>query len=216
MTTTNHTPIDQTESVQSIRAERERLRLLGAPLAEEAREIFRAREGKNGPPEQPLTEREKAIRVRIAAHMNGHTPPDLASSASSRELEILVEIEALERIDAIFAKQEEAALYAAAVERASELQPRWLSMARAYLLGVVRVQELDNLAHKILRVELCNQAVQDFPIRYQYLGEGGLFGRQDETFDPLRELKTLAIAQGVVTQAELDAEIKRTRKEFSN
>ncbi len=213
MTTTNHTPIDQTESVQSIRAERERLRLLGVPLAEEAREIYRAREGKNGPPEQPLTEREKAIRARIAAHMNGHTPADLASSASSCENEILIEIEALERIDGMWAKDEERALFQAGTERVRELQPKWRQMAKAFVLSTVRTQAIEDLANDIIWKELCRLPVLDFQLT-NYFGNGALFGAPEP--DPLREMKAEALRQGVVTQADVDAEIKRTRKEFSN
>jgi hypothetical protein len=144
---------------------------------------------------------ERAAREHAKNLLNGAAPEFLSLPPEiTRDRILLREQRALELVLKILADKDLAARATEAVAWAEEHGDKWRALAREIVLAAVRLGALERVT-----TELLQQCPDPFAVR---LPMGNIIGGRAISETPLSELIAAALAEGVVTSAE----IKRAEK----
>ncbi len=152
-----------------------------------------------------IPEREKMVRARAVALMNGHAPDALKLPPEpATEEKLFVERDAIDLVIAELRKEEFPARVAAAAEWLEENGDKWRAIAREFILGAHRLEALEQRAAEMKRsVEQAATIPEELPIS-NFIGEQTIF--VDVYWDglPFKALTHAAIGAGIVTKAEIE------------
>ena len=148
------------------------------------------------PPSRPLSDHDRRVAGHIQHLLNGKTPPGLLVPAVSRDEQIRAELDAIAYVDRHLGRQEELALQSEAERYALEHAAEWRALCREIVLAAVRLAALEQRARDLLEpihwpVTLAMGATIGSGL--SLLGDG----------DPLFEMRTDALKQGIVNHSEL-------------
>jgi hypothetical protein len=153
------------------------------------------------PPSRPLSDHERRVTAHIQLLMNGSTPAHLLVPPVSRDEQIRAELDAIAYVVRDLGRQEEDAQEREAQQWVIATDAQWRALCREIVLAAVRLESLEARAREML------EPMQASPI-------GALRGLAMGTTissglsllgigDPLQELRTDALKQGVVTNSEI-------------
>lgn len=185
-------PSTVAEIRQAIRklAERERV------LTDEDAENWRAMQAGNAP-SRPLSDHERRVTGHIQLLMNGSTPQHLLVPAVSRGDQIRAERDAIAFVSRNLSRQEELARTREAERWVSDNARAWRAVCREIVLCAIKLASLEERARNML--ESIEGTCVAMPMAAT-IGSGlSLLG----IGDPLLDMRTAAIEQRIVTEAEV-------------
>jgi hypothetical protein len=149
------------------------------------------------PPTRPISDHERRVTAHIQLLMNGSTPPELLMPAVSRDDQIRAELDAISYVRRQLSRQQELALYSEAEQWANENAAEWRELCRQIILAAERLAALEERARKfLLPIEGSCIKIAMGPT----IGSGlSLLG----VGDPLAEMRTDALKEKIVTEAEI-------------
>lgn len=152
-----------------------------------------------GTPETPpLTDFEQQVRHRAAQQINGLAPPDfLLPVPASREMELRVEIAAIDACIEILGQREMQARAIESVQWERDHLGTWQSECRDWLLTVTRLQAIE------ARLAELKRSRGMFPLPLDRFVRAQSVLRINWGSDPVSRPRNEAIAAGIVTEAEL-------------
>jgi hypothetical protein len=153
---------------------------------------------KGAPPALLLSDHEKQAHSRAVQLLNGHAGILKLPEAGDREAELMVEADALDLVLRGLRDQEAIARAADAVRWVEANKGKWAALCRDIVLTAVKLQALEQRARDM---------IAELPDWAPGLALGGLIGGRSiydgSTEDPTREARDAALAQGVVSDAEI-------------
>jgi hypothetical protein len=138
---------------------------------------------------------EKAARQQAKIFLNGSAPESLLPPETSRDKSLYREQRAREIVLKILEDKSLVARAADAVAWAEANGDKWRSLCRRIVLMTIELQALEHSAG-----ELLGQCGDIFAIR---LPMANIVGGRPVSETPLRELTEAALAEGVITSAEI-------------
>ena len=169
---------------------------LDRQLLEEARKLYDDMR-KGGSPATPITEHDRHVAKHLQPYMNGETPARLLEANVSRDAEIRAHREALRIVARALAQRKEAAIFADAEEWVARNTKDWRAQCREIVLAAERLAALEESARRFLKpiegVHVKIAMGSTIASGLSLLGTG----------DPLREIRDLAIKEGIVRGSEI-------------
>jgi hypothetical protein len=167
-------------------------------LQDEGAEIYSSTKG-SSPHSQPYSDHERRVSAHIQHLMNGSTPQQVLVPAVPRDEQIRAELDAIAFVNRELGRQQEAALEREAEQWVREHETQWRALCREIVLAAVRLATLEERARKVL------EQMPPYPVRSlamsSSIGSGlSLLGMED----PLLDLRTAALNEGVVTRREIE------------
>jgi len=148
------------------------------------------------PPSRPLSDHERRVAGHIQLLMNGSTPPQLLVPVVSRDDQIRSELDAIVYVERDLGRQEELALEREAEQWAADHADQWRELCKQIVLAAVGLASLEERARDVL------DQLQ-YPVKIAMgstIGSGlSLLG----VGDPLLDLRTAALKEGIVTASDI-------------
>lgn len=151
-----------------------------------------------GPPSRPLSDHERRVAGHIQLLMNGSTPPGLLVPAVSRDEQIRAELDAIDFVERALGQQLDLALQREAEQWVAEHAVEWRALCHEIVLCAVRLAALEERARATLE-----------PIQSRVVGGLAMGSSIGSGFsllgigDPLLDLRTQALKEGVVSNSEI-------------
>jgi hypothetical protein len=145
-----------------------------------------------------LSDHERRVTAHIQLLMNGSTPQHLLVPVVSRDEQIRAELDAIAFVVRDLGRQEELAREREDQQWIVEHATEWRALCREIVLVAVRLESLEERARETLK------AIQSWPV--SGLAMGRTIGSGLSLLgigDPLLDLRTDALKEGVVTNAEI-------------
>jgi hypothetical protein len=184
-------------TVAEIRQTQIKLNEREAALKNEGAASWKAMQA-GSPPSRPLSDHDRRVTAHIQLMMNGSTPSHLLVPAVSRDEQIRAELDAIAFVNRELGRKLELAQYREAEQYAAEHATEWRALCREIVLAAVRLASLEERARDMLE-----------PIRSSWvtgLAMGSSIGSGLSLLgvgDPLQELRTAALKENIVTNAEI-------------
>jgi hypothetical protein len=151
------------------------------------------------PPSRPLSDHERRVTAHIQLLMNGSTPPHLLMPAATRDEQIRSEIDAIDFVERDLGRQEELVLQREAEQWVFEHAAEWRALCREIVLAAVRLAALEDRARAAIEPIQSRPSIGGLAMGSS-IGSGlSLLG----IGDPLLDLRSQALKEGVVTNAEI-------------
>jgi hypothetical protein len=148
-------------------------------------------------PSRPLSDHERRVTGHIQLLMNGSTPAHLLTPAILREDQIRAERDAIAYVQRELIRQEDLARHSEAENWVAEHDKLWRSLCKEIVLCATRLASLEEHARKML--EPIEGAYVALPMG-STIGSGlSLLG----IGDPLLDMRTAALKERIVTDAEI-------------
>jgi hypothetical protein len=187
------------------------IRQVQAGLSARTRELhnegaanYRAALAGTAPP-RALSDHERRVTAHIQKLLNGSTPSHLLVPAVSRDEQIRAELDAIAFVSKDLSRREEQARYDEAGTWVSENDKPGRSVCREIVLCATRLASLEERARKML--EPIDGVWVTMPMGAT-IGSGlSLLG----IGDPLLEMRTAALKEKIVTEAEIKSEIRKAQ-----
>lgn len=203
MSTTEHTDfhaLTLAEINRQVRAFGDKRRRAVAELIS----LEKAREGGH-PAAKPLDDHGKAVRERAITMLNGHAASVLKfAPVMARENELRVEIDAIDVVTAALQKSETAARAAEAAKWTEEHKAEWITLVREFMLSAIRTQALAEKVNNFIDSAPDRGWGCDLPfLNSMPQGALSIFSQWDSPGDALREPRTAALAQKILTSSDI-------------
>lgn len=189
-------------------------------------------------PPPPPTDAEKRM-LELAATITGEAHDVPRRKSVSREHELTIEVRARDMAEHVLRKRYDTALERAARKRAKEIAPKVRELFHETVTTAFRLWALERRAVAIIDSELAAQGggaleivTAGDEVRRQAIfgspqapplhlfvvqsisntfGRNGILGAGD---DPLRELREVALAAGIVSEADIQSAMRNVEKQF--
>jgi hypothetical protein len=184
-------------TVVEIRRTRAALAAQDRALMEEGAADYKA-EKAGSPPSRPLNDHERLVNAHIHLLMNGSTPPHLLVPPVSRDAQRRAQRDAIAYVDRQLGRQEEDALEREAQQWAIDHDAQWRALCREIVLAAVKLAALEERARDTLKpIDGC---------WVRGLAMGSTIGSGLSLLgigDPLLDLRTDALAEGIITASDI-------------
>ena len=189
-------PIAHPSTVAELRLAQAELSTHDISLMHEGAAVYAAKKT-GSPPSLPLSEHERRVATHVQSLMNGKTPQHLLVPAVSRDDQIRAERDAIAYVQRDLGRQMELALLREAEQWVLENAAAWRALCREIIFAATKLASLEARARDFLE-----------PIRNSHVG-GLVMATTIARFsllgigDPLQEMQTNALKEGVVTASEI-------------
>jgi hypothetical protein len=151
------------------------------------------------PPSRPLSDHDRRVTAHIQLLMNGSTPSHLLVPAVSRDQQIRAELDAIAYVGRDLGRKLDDAQHHEAEQWVLDHATEWRALCREIVLAGVRLASLEERARDMIA-----QIQSPWPVSGLAMGNSigsglSLLG----VGDPLQELRTGALKEGIVTNSEL-------------
>jgi hypothetical protein len=187
-------------TVAEIRQARRELFVRQRALQEEGAASFKAMQA-GAPPSRPLSDHERRVTAHIQLLMNGSTPAHLLVPPVSRDDQIRAELDAIAYVDRDLGRREEDAQEREAQQWVIDHDAQWRGLCREIVLAAVKLASLEERAREMLEP---TQSSPPGSIRGLAMGASVGSGLSILGIgDPLVDLRTAALKEGIVTNSEI-------------
>ena len=188
-----HHPSTVAEISQAMAALAERCRV----LRNEGAANYKAMKA-GSPSSRPLSDHERRVGAHIQLLMNGSTPASLLVPAVSRDEQIRAELDAIDFVERDLGRRQALAKEREAEQWVVQNATQWRALCREIMLAAERLYALEESARRFLMpIESCHGV--KIPMG-STIGSGrSLLG----IGDPLMDLRTAALKDKIVTEAEI-------------